>query len=115
MKRTWFEKTAMASVAALLTGSAFAAAAHADAMSDLIAAAQKEGELTIIAVPHDWCGYGTIIDSFKAEAEAESDAAAMTIDRTKSHDPPSPPLLREPSIFEVVNGVLVHCKGALVV
>ncbi|MES1152681.1 MAG: extracellular solute-binding protein, partial [Dongia sp.] len=55
----------MASVAALLAGSAFVAMARADAMSDLVAAAQKEGELTIIAVPHDWCGYGDVIDSFK--------------------------------------------------
>src|ERR1041384_2197722 len=38
---------------------------YADSMSDLVAAAQKEGELTIIAVPHDWCGYGDVIDSFK--------------------------------------------------
>jgi putative spermidine/putrescine transport system substrate-binding protein len=69
MKRTWFEKTAMASAAALLAGSAVwtlaAATAHADAMSDLVAAAQKEGELTIIAVPHDWCGFGDVIESFK--------------------------------------------------
>jgi len=65
MKRTWFEKTAMVSVAALLAGSAFAATVQADAMSDLVAAAQKEGELTIIAVPHDWCGYGDVIESFK--------------------------------------------------
>jgi putative spermidine/putrescine transport system substrate-binding protein len=65
MKRTWIEKTAMASVAALLAGSAFVAMARADAMSDLVAAAQKEGELTIIAVPHDWCGYGDVINSFK--------------------------------------------------
>ena len=36
-------------------------------MSDLIAAAKKEGELTIIAVPRDWCGYGEVIDSFKAK------------------------------------------------
>jgi putative spermidine/putrescine transport system substrate-binding protein len=71
MKRTWFEKTAMASVATLLAGSTVLAAgisaARADSMSDLVAAAKKEGELTIIAVPHDWCGYGTIIDSFKAK------------------------------------------------
>jgi putative spermidine/putrescine transport system substrate-binding protein len=42
-------------------------AAMADAMSDLVAAAKKEGELTIIAVPHDWCGYAGIIEDFKSK------------------------------------------------
>src|SRR5262245_58590102 len=41
--------------------------ASADAMDDLVAAAKKEGELTIIAVPHDWCGYDTVIEDFKAK------------------------------------------------
>lgn len=40
-------------------------AASADAMSDLVAAAKKEGNLTTIALPHDWCGYGAVIDGFK--------------------------------------------------
>ena len=41
--------------------------AHADAMDDLVAAAKKEGTLTTIALPHDWCGYGAVIDGFKAK------------------------------------------------
>jgi putative spermidine/putrescine transport system substrate-binding protein len=41
--------------------------AHAGAMEDLVAAAQKEGELTVIALPHDWCGYGKVIEGFKAK------------------------------------------------
>jgi putative spermidine/putrescine transport system substrate-binding protein len=41
--------------------------AHADAMGDLVAAAKKEGSLTTIALPHDWCGYGAVIDGFKAK------------------------------------------------
>ena len=41
--------------------------ASADAMSDLVAAAKKEGALTTIALPHDWCGYGAVIDGFKAK------------------------------------------------
>lgn len=41
--------------------------AHAGAMEDLVAAAQKEGELSIIATPRDWCGYGKVIDGFKAK------------------------------------------------
>ena len=38
--------------------------ASADAMSDLVAAA-KRGLLTTIALPHDWCNYGEMIQSFK--------------------------------------------------
>lgn len=41
--------------------------ASADAMEDLVAAAKAEGELTTIALPHDWCGYGGLIDGFKAK------------------------------------------------
>ena len=43
------------------------APAFASAMDDLTAAAKKEGELTVIALPHDWCGYGAVIDGFKAK------------------------------------------------
>lgn len=39
--------------------------AHADAMADLEAAAKKEGALTVIALPHDWCNYGAVIEGFK--------------------------------------------------
>ncbi|MEI6801124.1 MAG: ABC transporter substrate-binding protein [Pseudomonadota bacterium] len=39
--------------------------AHADAMSDLEAAAKAEGALTVIALPHDWCNYAAVIDGFK--------------------------------------------------
>jgi putative spermidine/putrescine transport system substrate-binding protein len=31
----------------------------------LIAAAKQEGQLTTIALPHDWCNYGEVIGSFK--------------------------------------------------
>lgn len=41
--------------------------AFADSMDDLIAAAKKEGQLTVIALPRDWCGYGAVIDGFKAK------------------------------------------------
>ena len=44
-----------------------AGVAFADPMSDLVAAAKKEGQLTTIALPHDWCGYGALIDDFKAK------------------------------------------------
>ncbi|HEY6043158.1 MAG TPA: ABC transporter substrate-binding protein [Anaerolineae bacterium] len=36
-------------------------------MDALVAAAKKEAELTVIALPHDWCGYGDVINGFKAK------------------------------------------------
>jgi len=39
--------------------------ALADPSAELVTAAKAEGELTVIALPHDWCGYGDIIDGFK--------------------------------------------------
>lgn len=38
-----------------------------DPMAELIAAAQAEGMLTTIALPHDWCNYGEAIETFKAK------------------------------------------------
>ena len=54
---------ASVSVLAMLT----ATVASADMMADLEAAAKAEGMLTTIALPHDWCGYGAVIDGFKAK------------------------------------------------
>jgi len=53
---------ASAIVAALAATPAFA-----DAMDDLVAAAKAEGELSVIALPRDWCDYGSMIDDFKAK------------------------------------------------
>jgi putative spermidine/putrescine transport system substrate-binding protein len=39
-------------------------AAPAVDLTQLIADAQAEGNLTTIALPHDWCNYGEVIDSF---------------------------------------------------
>jgi putative spermidine/putrescine transport system substrate-binding protein len=36
-------------------------------IASLIAAAQQEGQLTVIALPHDWLNYGQMIDSFKSK------------------------------------------------
>jgi putative spermidine/putrescine transport system substrate-binding protein len=41
------------------------AVAVAEPSAELIEAAKKEGMLTTIALPHDWCGYGEVIDAFK--------------------------------------------------
>ena len=43
------------------------AIASAQSMDELVAAAKAEGQLTTIALPHDWCGYGDVIDGFKAK------------------------------------------------
>ncbi len=43
------------------------AAAASPAMQALIDAAKKEGQLTVIALPHDWCDYGDVISQFKAK------------------------------------------------
>jgi len=38
-----------------------------DPMAELVAAAQAEGELTVIALPRDWANYGEVIDAFAAK------------------------------------------------
>ena len=43
------------------------APAAADPMAALVDAAKKEGELTVIALPHDWCNYGEAISGFTAK------------------------------------------------
>ena len=53
--------------AAALALQALVVPAMADAPAELVAAAKKEGQLTTIALPHDWCGYGGLIEGFKAK------------------------------------------------
>ena len=36
-------------------------------LTALITAAKAEGALNVIALPHDWCNYGAVIDAFKAK------------------------------------------------
>src|SRR5258707_6000053 len=51
--------------AAIAALTAVAGQAVAAPPASLIAAAKKEGQLTTIALPHDWCGYGALIEGFK--------------------------------------------------
>jgi putative spermidine/putrescine transport system substrate-binding protein len=44
-----------------------ATAVSAQSMAEIEAAANAEGMLTTIALPHSWCGYGGIIADFKAK------------------------------------------------
>ncbi|SKA32670.1 ABC transporter substrate-binding protein [Consotaella salsifontis] len=55
------------SLAAILAMSTSLAAAQSSSMDDLVAAAKAEGQLTTIALPHDWCNYGEMIEGFKAK------------------------------------------------
>jgi putative spermidine/putrescine transport system substrate-binding protein len=64
MRSTWKKLTSVSAVALMVTTNvAFAQ----QSMESLIAAAKAEGTLTTIALPHDWCGYGELIKSFKAK------------------------------------------------
>ena len=56
--------TAIALLASINLG---AGAALAEPSAALIAAAKAEGQLTTIALPHDWCGYGALLASYKAK------------------------------------------------
>lgn len=53
--------------AAMVSLLASTAMVNAQTMAELEAAALAEGMLTTIALPHDWCGYGAVIDGFKAK------------------------------------------------
>jgi putative spermidine/putrescine transport system substrate-binding protein len=54
-------------VAALTLSTVLSSVAQAEDMAKLEAAAKAEGHLSIIATPHDWCGYGDVIAGFKAK------------------------------------------------
>ncbi len=50
-----------------LFAAAAALPAGAEDMDALIAAAKEEGSVTTVALPHDWCNYGGVIEAFKAK------------------------------------------------
>ncbi|WP_244487974.1 ABC transporter substrate-binding protein [Aureimonas sp. Leaf454] len=52
---------------AVASGAAQAQEGAKLSMDELVAAAKAEGQLTTIALPHDWCGYGAVIEGFKAK------------------------------------------------
>jgi len=62
-----FGATAILVLAACSSGGSTAAPSGGGGMDALVAAAKAEGQLTVIALPPDWCGYGPIIDAFKAK------------------------------------------------
>lgn len=61
-------KSALTASVSLLTVLSLSAPAFAQAdLEALYAAAQEEGQLTTIALPHSWCNYGGVIEGFKAK------------------------------------------------
>jgi putative spermidine/putrescine transport system substrate-binding protein len=68
MTRFWTRTTLLGviSLVALLVavGLASLAPGQSGKFDQLMAAAKQEGQLTTIAIPRDWCGYGELIDSF---------------------------------------------------
>ena len=60
MKKT----TAAVTLAALLASTGMVSA---QSLAEIEAAAKAEGMLTTIALPHSWCGYGAVIEGFKAK------------------------------------------------
>src|SRR6202030_4742575 len=63
MKLSWTRTLPIAALAALASGGL----AYGQSMDKLVADAKSEGQLTVIALPRDWCGYGELIDSFKSK------------------------------------------------
>jgi len=62
MKLKWMSMFSLATAVILALVSV---AAGQTSMNRLAAAAKQEGQLTVIALPHDWCGYGDAISAFK--------------------------------------------------
>ena len=64
-----------ASAWAARAGSAEAMTADGIPLKKLIAAAKKEGQLNVIALPHDWANYGEMISKFKSKYGLKMDEA----------------------------------------
>src|SRR5262252_6255279 len=62
MTLKWTAMWSIATMAVLTLGSV---AGGQTGMDQLVAAAKQEGQLTVIALPHDWCAYGDVINGFK--------------------------------------------------
>jgi putative spermidine/putrescine transport system substrate-binding protein len=56
-----------AAPSAAAPSAAESAAASVDPMAALVAAAQAEGGLTTIALPHSWCNYGEMLTNFSSK------------------------------------------------
>ncbi len=63
MKNSWFKTASAAALILSVSGNLV----FAQSLDKLIAAAKEEGQLTTIALPHDWCNYGELLSTFKAK------------------------------------------------
>jgi putative spermidine/putrescine transport system substrate-binding protein len=78
MRKTWTIVSTLAVIAVFVLSSCAPAAPTAtqapaaqqpaaSGMDALVTAAKSEGQLTVIALPHDWCNYGEAISQFKTK------------------------------------------------
>jgi putative spermidine/putrescine transport system substrate-binding protein len=81
-KAHWLAASALAAAVALACGQArgqdaasATSAADLGGMDQLIAAAQAEGALNVIALPPDWANYGTMIETFAEKYGIEVNSA----------------------------------------
>jgi putative spermidine/putrescine transport system substrate-binding protein len=113
----WLFGAAAIAVVALGSGQAGAQdAASATSVDDfggmegLIAAAQEEGELNVIALPPDWANYGTMIDTFaekygievnSAQPDASSQDEINAANQLRGQD-------RAPDVFDLGSNVALR-------
>ncbi|MFL9891477.1 ABC transporter substrate-binding protein [Paraburkholderia sp. RL17-381-BIF-C] len=65
MNRTALARILSMSAVAGVTAAGVSSSASAAPLDALIAAAKQEGQLTVIALPHDWCNYGELVAGFQ--------------------------------------------------
>ena len=113
----WFAGAVAAAAVALACGHAggqnaatATSAADFGGMDQLIAAAQAEGELNVIALPPDWANYGTMIETFaekygievnSAQPDASSQDEINAANQLRGHD-------RAPDVFDLGSNVALR-------
>ena len=74
-------------------------------MDELVAAAQGEGKLTTIALPHDWCNYGAVIEASRPSTASRSTSSTRTPAPATRSRPSRPtratPAPRRPDVIDV--------------
>jgi putative spermidine/putrescine transport system substrate-binding protein len=113
----WLLGAATIAVVALASGHAGAqdaasatSAADLGGLDQLIAAAQEEGELNVIALPPDWANYGTMIETFaekygievnSAQPDASSQDEINAANQLRGQD-------RAPDVFDLGSNVALR-------
>ena len=65
MNRTALARLLSMSAVAGVAAAGVSSSVSAAPLDALIAAAKQEGQLTVIALPHDWCNYGELVAGFQ--------------------------------------------------